>query len=132
MILCILQGGVIMFGFKKSDEVKVKDINEGFRDYEKNPEKIVIVCVDELRVYNELHIADASCLPLRLIDQFEEYYPEKDLIYYLYAYNGYNSRKACQKLMKKNYNVYNLGDFAKYHEYCEGEHATRKDKRRRR
>ena len=119
-----------MFGFKKKEIVKSLDINEGFRQYEKNPDQIIIICLDELKDFDELHIADAQCFPFRLLDKFEEVYPDKDIKYYLYAINKAISEKACQKLMKLNYNVYDLGSFLNYHEREEGLHATRKNRRR--
>ena len=76
-----------MFGFGKKVEIKKIDINEGFRQYEKNPDKITIICLDELKDYDELHIADAECFPFRLLDRFEESYPNKNMKYYLYAIN---------------------------------------------
>ena len=41
-----------MFGFGKKVEIKKIDINEGFRQYEKNPDKITIICLDELKDYD--------------------------------------------------------------------------------
>lgn len=86
-----------MFGFGKKIEIKKLDINEGYRRYEKNPEKIVIICADEVKDFDELHIADAECLPLRLMDKFEDYYPEKELTYYVYAI----IRQLVKELIKK-------------------------------
>lgn len=119
-----------MFGFKKT-EIKSIDINEGYRNYEKNPDKIVILCADEVKDFDNVHIAGAECMPVRLMNQIEEYYPEKDLIYYVYAINPAISERAYKKLYKRGYNVYNLGSIIDYHEVEEGLNA-RKNRRRRR
>ena len=121
-----------MFGFGKKVEIKKIDINEGFRQYKKNPDKITIICLDELKDYDELHIADAECFPFRLLDRFEESYPNKNMKYYLYAINKALSEKACKKLLKKDYDVYDLGSFLNYREREEGFQATRKNRRRKR
>lgn len=121
-----------MFGFNQKIEVKKIDINEGYRRYEKTPEKIMIICVDELKDYDELHIANAECFPFRLLKDFAEYYPDKSICYYIYAINKALSEKACKKLMKQNYDVYDLGSFLDYHEREEGRQATRKNRRRKR
>lgn len=119
-----------MFGFGKKIEIKKIDINEGYRRYEKNPEKIVIICADEVKDFDELHIADAECLPLRLMDKFEDYYPEKELTYYVYAINPAISERAYKKIYKKGYNVYDLGCFIDYHELEEGRNAKKRNRRR--
>lgn len=119
-----------MFGLTKK-EVNQKNINEGYRDYEKNPDKIMIICIDEQKHFDALHIDGAECFPLRLINQFEDYYPNKDIIYYIYSLNKYYSEKACKKLIKKNYTVYDLGSFTNYHEKEAGYNARKRDRRRR-
>lgn len=120
-----------MFGLGKKVEIKEKNINEAYREYVKNPNNIMIICVDEQIDYDKLHVDGAECLPLRLIDQFDEYYPEKDMTYYIYAINIYNSKKACQKLIKKGYKVYQLSSFLDYRERGAGNEARKKDKKRR-
>ncbi|WP_028043192.1 hypothetical protein [Candidatus Stoquefichus massiliensis] len=119
-----------MFGFGKKIEIKKLDINEGYRRYVKNPDKIVIICADEVKDYDNLHIADAECLPLRLMDKFEEYYPEQDLIYYVYAINPAISERAYKKIAKKGYHVYDLGGYVNYHEIEEGLNAKKRNRRR--
>ena len=119
-----------MFGFGKKIEIKKIEINEGFRRYEKNPEKIVVICADEQIDFDNLHMVGAECLPLRLMDQFEDYYPEKDLIYYVYAINPAISERAYKKIYKKGYQVYDLGSFIDYHELDEGLHASKRKRRR--
>ncbi len=119
-----------MFGFGKKIEIKKIDINEGFRQYEKSPDQITIICVDELKDYDDLHIAGAECFPLRLIDRFEENYPDKSKKYFIYAVNKAISEKACKKLIQKNYTVFDLGSFLDYREREEGLLATRKNRRR--
>ena len=121
-----------MFGFGKKEIIKSLDINEGYRRYLKHPEQITIICLDELKDYDELHIADAECFPFRLLDRFEESYPNKNMKYYLYAINKALSEKACKKLLKKDYDVYDLGSFLNYREREEGFQATRKNRRRKR
>ena len=119
-----------MFGFKKKIEIKKIDINEGYRNYLKKPDKIVIICVDEQKEYDAVRIPDSECLPLRLINKMEDYYPEKDLTYYVYAINFANSEAAYKKLYKKGYDVYDLGSFLDYHEEEDGYNARRKRRKR--
>ena len=120
-----------MFGFGKKVEIKKLDINEAYRNYEKNSDKIIIICADEQRNYDDLHIAGAECLPLRLMDDMEEYYPEKDIIYYVYAINPAISERAYKKLYKQGYHVFDLGSFIDYHELEEGLNAKKKRRKRR-
>lgn len=119
-----------MFGFGKKIEIKKKDINEAYRFYEKHPNEIVILCADEQKDYDYLHIAGAECLPLRLMDDMVDYYPEKDLTYYVYAINPAISERAYKKLYKQGYHVYDLGSFIDYHEIEEGINAKRKRRKR--
>lgn len=119
-----------MFGFGKKQEIKKLDINEAFRRYEKNPEKMVIICADEQKDFDDLHIAGAECLPLRLMDDMEEYYPNKDLVYGVYAINKAISERAYKKLAKQGYNVYDLETFLAYRELEEGINATKRNRRR--
>lgn len=121
-----------MLGFGKKIEIRNIDINEGYRQYEKNPDKIIILCVDEVKDFDKVHIAGAECLPLRIIDRMEEEYPDKDFIYYVYAINPAISERGYKKLYKKGYNVYNLGSLRDYHEVEEGLEARRRRRRKRR
>jgi len=120
-----------MFGFGKKIEIKKLDINEAYRRFEKNPDKIVIICADEQKEFDALRIADSECLPLRLMDDMEEYYPEKDLTYYVYAINPAISERAYKKLYKQGYDVYDLGTFMAYNGVEEGLNATRKKRKKR-
>lgn len=120
-----------MFGFGKKIEIKNIDINEGYRNYVKNPNKITILCVDEVKDYDNTHMVGAECLPLRIIDKYmEEYYPDKDLTYYVYAINPAISERAYKKLDKLGYHVYNLGSYSKYYEAEEGLYVKKKARRR--
>lgn len=119
-----------MFGFGKKIEIKKLDINEGYRRYEKNPNQIMIVCADEQSDFDNLHIAGAECLPLRLMDHFEDYYPEEEITYYVYAINPAISERAYKKIYKKGYNVYDLGSFIDFHEHEEGRNASKRKMRR--
>ena len=120
-----------MFGFGNKTEIKKIDINEAFRRFEKDPQKIVIICVDEQKDFDNSHIAGAECLPLRLIDKIEDYYPEKELTYFIYAINPSISETACKKAIKHGYNIYNLGSFIDYHEAEEGWDVRKKARKRR-
>jgi rhodanese-related sulfurtransferase len=114
-----------MFGFGKV-EVKTLDINEGYRNYEHAPEKYMIICVDEVNHYDALHMAGAECFPVRLIDEVEDYYPEKDLIYYVYSIKAPLSHKAAKVMTKKGYDVYDLGCYVNFKGEEEGLNAKRK------
>lgn len=50
--------------------------------------------------------------------------------YYFYAVNKVFSEKACRKLMKQGYDVYDLGSFMNYREKTEGLLSSRKNRRR--
>ena len=119
-----------MFSFKKKEIIKSLDINEGYRRYLKHPEQITIICLDEIKDYDDLHIADAQCFPFRLLDKFKETYPDQNMKYYFYAVNKVFSEKACRKLMKQGYDVYDLGSFMNYREKTEGLLSSRKNRRR--
>ena len=119
-----------MFGFGKKIEIKKIDINEGYHNYEKDPDHIIILCADEQKEFDALRIADAECLPLRLMDDMEEYYPEKDMTYYVYAINPAISERSYKKLYKKGYDVYDLGSFLDYNGVEEGSNASRKRRKR--
>lgn len=120
-----------MFGFKKKIEIKKLDINEAYQYYEKHSENIIIICADEQRNFDDLHIADAECLPLRLMDDMKEYYPEKDLTYYVYATNPAISERAYKKLYKQGYNVYDIGSIVDFRGAEEGINAKRKRRKKR-
>lgn len=121
-----------MFGFGKKIEIKKMDINEAYRKYVKAPDHYLILCVDEVRDYDGSHIADSECLPLRIIDQrMEEYYPDKDITYFVYAINHAISERAYKKLVKLGYKVYDLGSYIEYHEEEEGIYIKKKNKKRR-
>ena len=119
-----------MFGFKKKEIIKSLDINEGYRRYLKHPEQITIICLDEIKDYDDLHIAYAQCFPFRLLDKFKETYSDQNMKYYFYAVNKVFSEKACRKLMKQGYDVYDLGSFMNYREKTEGLLSSRKNRRR--
>lgn len=117
-----------MFGFGKKIEIKKLDINEGYRRYAKNPDKIVILCADEVKDFDGVHIAGSECLPLRIMDHMEQYYPEKDLTYYVYSINPAISERAYKKLYKQGYHVYDLGGYVSYCGEEEGLYIKKKRK----
>lgn len=119
-----------MFGFRKKIEIKKLEINEAYQYYEKHAKDIVILCADEQKNYDDLHIADAECLPLRLMDDMEEYYPEKDLTYYVYAINPAISERAYKKLNKQGYQVYDIGSIVDFRGAEEGLNVRRKRRKR--
>lgn len=119
-----------MFGFGKKIEIKKIEINEAYNNYEKHSDEIVIICADEQKNYDDLHIADAECLPLRLMDNMEEYYPEKDLTYYVYAINPAISERAYKKLYKQGYKVYDIGSIVDFRGAEGGLNAKRKRRKR--
>lgn len=120
-----------MFSLFKKAEAPKLDINQGYRNFENEPNKYVVLCVDEQKTYDEVHMRGAENLPLRVIEEeMPEFYPEKDVTYYVYAINPANSKKAGKKLVKLGYDVYDLGSFIDFNGREEGNHARRKRKRR--
>lgn len=120
-----------MFGFRKKIEIKTLDINDGYREYIKQPNHIKILCADEVVDYDNTHIAGSECLPLRIMDRYmEKYYPNKDMTYYVYSVNKAISERAYKKLVRLGYKVYSLGSYLNYHEEEEG--LAIKKKRRKR
>lgn len=119
-----------MFGFNKKIEIKKLEINEAYRNYKKNTDKIMIICVDEVVNFDNLHIEGAECLPFRLLKRFDEYYPEKNIIYYIYSLNPALSEKAVIILTKMNYDSYDLGSFYDFHENIDGLNVPRKYRRK--
>ncbi len=119
-----------MFSFFKKETIKKLNINEGYRNFENNQGKYIILCVDEQKTYDEVHIRGAENLPLRVIDEeMEEFYPDKNMTYYVYAINPAISDNAAKKIQKLGYDVYSLGSFIDYNGREEGNHARRKRKR---
>ncbi len=119
-----------MFGFGKKIEIKQLDINEAYENYLKNPDKIMIICADELRGFDDAHIVGAECFPLRLMDEFEDYYPEKDITYYVYAFHKIISEKAYKKIYKQGYDVYDLGSLVDFRGEEEGIKIKKKHRKR--
>ncbi len=119
-----------MFSFFKKEEIKKININDGYRNFENNPGKYIVLCVDEQKTYDEVHMRGAENLPLRVIEEeMEEFYPEKDITYYVYAINPAISNSAAKKLQKLGYEVYDLGSFIDFNGREEGNHARRKRRR---
>lgn len=119
-----------MFGFGKKIEIKKIEINEAYERYEKNPDGVVIICADEQRDFDDAHILGAECLPLRLMDNMEDYYPEKDLKYYVYAINKAISERAYKKIVKQDYEVYDLESLIDYRGPEEGIKVPKSRKKR--
>ena len=103
-----------MFGIGKKIEIQKMDINDVYDIYIKDPDHHMIICVDEVKNYDDRHIDGAECFPLRLFKTFQEYYPEKDVTYYVYSLNAALSEKAAKELVKQGYLVYDLGSFVQY------------------
>lgn len=120
-----------MFGFGKKIEIRKINIDEGHNRYKKDPDHIVIICADEVKDYDMSHLSGAECLPLRLMDQMEEYYPDKELKYYVYAINKAISERAYKKLYKLGYDVYDLGSSLEFRGLTEGRSVTRQRGKRR-
>lgn len=121
-----------MFGFGKKVEIKRLNIDEAHENFKNNPHQIVLLCVDEVKDYDSSHLSGAECLPLRLMDKMEEYYPDKELTYYVYAINKALSEKAYKKLIKQGYDVYDLGTSLEFRGLTEGRDVTRQRGKRRR
>lgn len=120
-----------MFSFFKKVDAPKLDINQGYRNFENNPGKHIILCVDEQKTYDEVHIRGSENLPLRVIEEeMEEFYPEKDITYYVYAINPAISKHAGRKLLALGYDVYDLGSILDFNGREEGNNARRKRKRR--
>lgn len=119
-----------MFGFGKKIEIEKMDINQAFEKYEKNSDSIIIVCIDELRYYDDRHIDGAECLPYRLLKDFKDYYPEKDITYYIYSINAAISEKGTKELVKLGYHAVDLGSFVGYRGPEDGLKVKKKHRRR--
>lgn len=120
-----------MFGLGKKIEIKKIDINEAYKLYLSNPEKYVFICADEQKEFDDAHIAGAECLPLRLMDNVEEYYPDKTLTYFVYAaVNKAISERAYKKIVKKGYDVYDAEIFVIYRGPEDGRKVSKRDKKR--
>ena len=120
-----------MFGRKKNEYVKL-DINKAYSDYAHNKDNIIIICLDEDEEFDKRHMSGAECFPARIIDRFKDYYPDKDMDYYLYSNNKYVSERNTKILLKKGYKAYDLGSFIDFHGSESGTNISRKEKRRRR
>ena len=119
-----------MFSLFKKKEVKKLNINDGYRNFDREPDKYIVLCVDEQKTYDEVHMKGAENLPLRVInEEMEEFYPNKDLTYYVYAINPAISSQAAKKIDALGYDVYDLGSFIDFNGREEGQHARRKRRR---
>ena len=119
-----------MFDFLKTT-INELDINEAYITSTKD-DSFVIVCVDEYKLYEPVHVAGSENLPVRLCDQFETYFPDKELTYGLYSSNYEKAKQAYKKVIKLGYkNVYALSSFIGYTEDEEGYNAKKNRKQRR-
>lgn len=120
-----------MFGFGKKIEIKKININEAYKKYLANPEKYVIICADEQKDFDDAHIAGAECLPLRIMDNMEEYYPDKTITYFVYAaINKAITERAYKKIVKQGYDVYDAEIFVDYRGPEDGRTVSKRDKKR--
>lgn len=94
--------------FKKIEKI---DINEAYQHYLDHPNDIVIINVDELRYYDDRHIAGSENLPYRLVKDFNEYYPNKDIKYYFYSIMLGKANNAARAVAKLGYQAYELSDY---------------------
>lgn len=119
-----------MFGLGKKKEIKKIDINQAYELYQNNPDDNLIICIDEIKDYDDRHVEGAECLPCRLLKDFKNYYPEKDLKYYLYALNPALAERGAKIVAKLGYDVYDAGSLVDFHGIEEGLQVTRKHRRR--
>ena len=119
-----------MFNFGKKIEKKNMEINEGYKSFIESNGHHYMLCVDEVFQFDKAHMVDAECFPFRLITEMEEYYPEKDKTYYVYSLNKALSEKAAIKLLKKGYNVFDLGAYYLYRGPEAGLEIKKKAKRK--
>lgn len=118
-----------MFGlFKKIEKIEV---NEAYQNYLNDPKGIMIINVDELTSYDERHILGSENLPYRLVKDFEEYYPNKDIKYYFYSIMLGKANNAAKAVAKLGYDTYELSDYTFFKGDEEGLSVKKKKRKKR-
>lgn len=67
-----------------------------------------LIDIRSIEKYNNKHIMDAVNIPLEQLLIRPEKYLMKEKKYYIYCQKGIQSRKLCQILTNKGYNVSNI------------------------
>lgn len=74
-----------------------------------------IIDIRSQEKYNDNHIPDAHNIVANDLLLYPDKYLDKDKVYYLYCQKGINSKKICQILNNKGYNLINV--FGGYEAY---------------
>jgi Rhodanese-related sulfurtransferase len=119
-----------MFGFNKNNVITI-DINDAYKEYLKEENKIIILNVDELVDYDERHIEGAENLPVRLAKSIEDYFPEKDKKYYVYSLKKGAAYHVVKIILKKGYDAYLLSDYTFFKGDEEGLSVKKKRRKKR-
>ena len=116
--------------FGKKSIIKEKEINQAYKEFLNN-EDIILLCVDEAKDFDIMHLKEAQCFPLRRISNEFHLLP-KDAVYYVYAFREGIAYQGTKKLINKGFKAYNLGSQVHFKGYFEGlaAHKNRKLKRK--
>ena len=96
------------------DFFKQPDINQGVKDYQKNP-SAVLLDVRTPQEYRSGHIPGSKNVPLQTIDKVGSVVENTDTVLYVYCQSGARSRQASSMLQQMGYrNVNNIGGIASY------------------
>ena len=74
----------------------------------KNLDYINLIDIRSVEKYNDKHIIGAINIPMEQLLLRPERYLDKNNKYYIYCQKGIQSRKLCQILLNKGYNVINI------------------------
>ena len=69
-----------------------------------------IIDIRDNYTYNQGHVFNAVNIPMNLLLALPDKYLNKNDIYYVYCTSGYRSKKTCEILENKGYNVVNVID----------------------
>lgn len=116
--------------FGKKSTIEEKEINQAYKEFLSN-EDIILLCVDETKDFDIMHLKDAQCFPLRRIANESHLLP-KDVVYYVYAFREGIAYQGTKKLINKGFKAYNLGSQVKYKGLFEGLAAPKNRKLKRR
>jgi len=113
--------------FGKKTVVESKEINHAYERF-RNDTRIILLCADELRDFDERHIVEAQCFPLRVVSYRASVELDKKCIYYVYALKEGTAYEATKRLVKQGFRAYNLGSLVNFKGPEEGLHVKNRKK----
>lgn len=116
--------------FFKKTNVQQLEFNHAY-EYFLDHEEVILLCVDEMRQFDENHPVGAQCFPLRVIDSRAKVELDKDYVYYIYSINKFNAEDGTKKLLRQGFDAYCLGSNVDFKGPEEGVNIKNRKGRRR-